>query len=111
MWIKKTGSVLAIVLVTIVIISFAVDRVEAQGFGQKEPDMNELMSQMGPMMGNMMEVMMDRMFGLLAKPDTANRLAKFSYNYYVSLQAQGFSKEEAMRIMTSQGFPSFPSAN
>ncbi len=61
------------------------------------------------MMAKMMESMMEAMFTTMAKPQTAEQLATFSKNYYDALIAKGFSKEDALRIVTSVGIPSIPS--
>lgn len=53
-------------------------------------------------MGNMMEQMMAGMIDLLARPETADKLASFTRNYYDALVKKGFTKEEALRIVSSQ---------
>ena len=63
---------------------------------------------MGPMMGQMMEVMIEGMFTIMAKPENAERLATFTKNYYDALIAKGFSKEDALEIVTMTGMPSMP---
>ncbi len=74
----------------------------------KEPSSDEVMSMMGPMMSNMMQVMMESMLTTMAKPQTAERLATFTKNYYDALIAKGFSKEDALKIVVSVGIPSVP---
>ncbi len=74
----------------------------------KEPSRDEVMSMMGPMMGSMMQVMMESMLTTMAKPQTAERLATFTKNYYDALIAKGFSKEDALKIVVSVGIPSVP---
>lgn len=63
------------------------------------------MQMMGPMMGMMMEGMMESMLATLAKPQTAERLATFTKSYYDALVRKGFTKEEALRIVTAVGIP------
>lgn len=60
---------------------------------------------MVPMMGQMMSVMLESMAKKLAEPQIAQNLATFTRNYYTALVDRGFSDEEAMRIVTSTGFP------
>jgi len=76
---------------------------------QQSTQQQEMLKMMGPMMGKMMESMMEAMFTTMAKPQTAELLATFSKNYYDALIAKGFSKEDALRIVTSVGIPSIPS--
>ena len=72
------------------------------------PTQQEIMTMMAPMMGTMMEAMFETMFNIMAKPKTAERLATFTKNYYDALIAKGFSKEDAIKIVTSMGIPSMP---
>ncbi|HXF94947.1 MAG TPA: hypothetical protein VNI61_02475 [Gemmatimonadales bacterium] len=67
--------------------------------------MEQQMQMMGPMMGMMMHSMMEGMLAVLAKPETAERLATFTKNYYDALVRKGFTKEEALRIVTAVGIP------
>jgi hypothetical protein len=61
--------------------------------------------QMGPAMSSMMEMMWGGMLEFLARPETVKRLAGFTRNYYKALIDEGFSEEQAMRIVTSGGIP------
>jgi len=70
--------------------------------------MQGLTQAMTPLFGEMMKVMMKAEMDVLAEPDTANKLATFTRNYYESLIKKGFSKEEAFEIAKAAGFPSFP---
>lgn len=74
----------------------------------RQPTQEEIMQMMGPMMGQMMEVMMDAMLTTMAKPQSAEKLATFTRNYYEALIAKGFAKEEALKIVTSMGIPTVP---
>jgi hypothetical protein len=75
----------------------------------QEPTEDQIMQMMGPMMGGMMTGMIDAMLAVMAKPETADKLATFTKNYHDALMAKGFSKEEALRIVISVGIPSVPS--
>ena len=58
------------------------------------------------MMGMMMAQMMEGMSKAMAKPEVAENFATFMRNYYNSLIKQGFTQDEAMKIVTSSGMPS-----
>lgn len=65
-----------------------------------------MMNSMAPMFGRMAESMLDGTLRALEKKETAVRLAAFVKNFHDALLAQGFSKEEALRIVTAFGMPS-----
>ncbi len=50
--------------------------------------------------------MYDGIFSYLAEPETAKKLARFQKGYYEALIEEGFSKEEALKIICSTGIPS-----
>ena len=60
---------------------------------------------MGPMMAMMVSQMIEGMSKTLAKPEVAGNYAAFMRNYYLALVKQGFSEEQAMRIISSGGLP------
>ena len=68
-------------------------------------DVQKMMEGMGPMMGTMMAGMLDGMLTVLAKPETAQRAASFSKNYYDALVAKGFSNDDALKIVMAHGLP------
>ncbi|HPV30576.1 MAG TPA: hypothetical protein PLT30_14020 [Deltaproteobacteria bacterium] len=68
----------------------------------------EALQMMAPVMGEMFSQMIRSMFTELAKRENADMLATFTRNYYESLVAKGFSKEEALRIVVSTGMPTAP---
>lgn len=74
---------------------------------QENPDQNfeKMSKQMTPMFGNMVESMMQGKLRVFAQQDTTILLAKFVRNFYDALMDEGFSKEEALHIVTSFGFP------
>ncbi len=61
----------------------------------------EQAAMMGNMMGSMMEANLKAYITLLGKPEVAEKLASFTKNYYDALVAKGFTKEEALRIVTA----------
>jgi hypothetical protein len=66
---------------------------------------------MGPMMSTMMVSMMEGMLAVLAKPESAERLATFTRNYYDALLRKGFNEEQALRLTAAVGFPSLAPGN
>ncbi len=75
---------------------------------QTEQMMQRQMEMMGPMFGQMMRVMMQAQFEVLSQPETAEKLAAYTRNYYEALIEQGFSKQEALEIAMNVGIPSAP---
>lgn len=77
--------------------------------GNRQPtaeEMREMMQGvMGPMMGEMMASMLKSMSKTMAEPEIAQNLATFTRNYYQALVDRGFTEEEALKIVTSSGFP------
>ena len=100
------------VLPILLLTSFYVSTANAQQ-PQVSPDQMEQMMQrqmqmMGPMFGEMTRIMMQAQFEVLAKPETAEKLAAYTRNYYNALVKQGFSKQEALEIAMNIGIPSAP---
>jgi hypothetical protein len=54
---------------------------------------------MSPMLAQLMQASM----GALAAPETAELLATFSRNYFDALLKHGFSKADAMTLVSSHG--------
>ncbi len=63
------------------------------------------MQQAQQMMGGMMGMMIEGMAKSLAKPEVADYFATFTRQYYDALITRGFSKEEALQIVTATGLP------
>ena len=61
--------------------------------------------EMGPEMQEMMEKMMVSMFQVFARPEITEALATFMKNYHDALVRKGFTKQEALGIVTSVGLP------
>ena len=53
----------------------------------------------------MYDQLFDTLFSYLNKPETATKLAKFQRNYYEALIKEGFTKDEAMKIIVSSTNP------
>lgn len=71
-----------------------------------QADITKQMNDMGPVFGNMALSMLQARLAALADPKTTEQLAKFSRNYFNALVAQGFSEDQALKIVTSVGVPS-----
>ena len=69
-------------------------------------DMEAMMAGMSSGMMQMMQSMLDMLLNYFAKRETAVKLASFTRNYYDELIKQGFSKEDALRIVAYAGIPS-----
>lgn len=54
-------------------------------------------------MGQYMEVMLIKMMEVYANPTMADVQARYYKNLYDALQKRGFTKEEAIQIVISQG--------
>ena len=63
------------------------------------------MDNMMPMMAHMMAATINTSLDIMSRPETAKKMAVFSKNYLDALRAQGFSREEALRIVTATQIP------
>lgn len=61
---------------------------------------------MAPMMGKMMEAMIEAQLAVISRPESAEKMAQYVKNFYEALIKQGFTKEEALKIVTSISIPS-----
>jgi hypothetical protein len=75
--------------------------------GQAVPadSVREMIDAMQPMFGNVMATMYEGLLNTLARPETANKLAAFTRNYYEALVRHGFTAEQALRIVSTVGIP------
>jgi len=71
-----------------------------------QKQMETTFSMMIPMMGKMMEAMIEAQLTVLAKPESAQKVAIYIKNLKEALIKQGFTKEEAIKIATSLPLPS-----
>lgn len=69
---------------------------------------NAMMDAMMPMWGRMMTAMMHATLDVLTQPETAQRMATFTKNYFDALVAKGFTREESLRIVMAVGIPMAP---
>ena len=72
----------------------------------KMPSPEEARRMMEEMMAGVMGQMIEGMARSMAKPEVAQNLAVFARNYYTALVKQGFTEEEALKIVTTSGIPS-----
>ena len=78
---------------------------------QSQPAAGETTQQMGQMtqmMTQMMRQVTQSSLAVLAEPETAENLARFTRNYYEALVARGFTEGQAMQIVSNLGFPPAP---
>ncbi|MCD6060847.1 MAG: hypothetical protein K0S16_1158 [Moraxellaceae bacterium] len=68
-------------------------------------DIQQQMNEMGPVFGNMASSMLQARLSALADPKTTEQLARFSRNYFNALVTQGFTEEQALKIVTAVGVP------
>ncbi len=71
-----------------------------------QKQMEAAFSAMAPMMGNMMEAMIEAQLSVISKPESAEKMATYVKNFYEALLKRGFSKDEAFKIVTSVSIPS-----
>ena len=76
----------------------------------RSPTAVEMQQMMGPVMTEMMSSMLKGMTKTMAEPQIAQNLATFTRNYYQALMDRGFTEEQALKIVTSTGFPSMGGA-
>jgi uncharacterized GH25 family protein len=76
---------------------------------QQQKVFQHQMQMMTPLFGQMMKTIMEAQLEILSQPDTAEKLATYTRNYYDALVKKGFSKDEALKITMTVGFPAFPS--
>lgn len=68
--------------------------------------MDATMGAMVPVMGRMVEAMIEAQLKLAELPETASRIATFKRNLYEDLVKKGFTKSEALQIIIATGPPS-----
>jgi hypothetical protein len=73
---------------------------------QVREQMEAAFGAMAPFMGKMMEAMIEAQLTVVSKPASAEKMAQYVKNFYEALLKQGFSKHEALRIVTSISMPS-----
>lgn len=81
---------------------------EHQQDAEEMQEMQQQIRAMLPMMSATLHNLTQGTMQALAEPETAQNLAKFVRNYYQALIAQGFSREEALRIVSNVGLPGIP---
>lgn len=70
--------------------------------------MKDQMESMGTMWGRMAEDMMNATVNTMSKPEVAEKMATFTKNYFDALIAKGFTRQEALQIVTSVRIPTAP---
>lgn len=75
---------------------------------KKQPspeEIRQMMQQTMGSLGDMLGLMMEGMAKTMAKPELAENYATFTRNYYDALITRGFTEEQALKIVTSDGLP------
>ena len=65
------------------------------------PSFQQGFDMMGPMMAQMSVGVLQATLATLAAPESAEKLATFTRNYYEALIRKGFTKDEALRIVVA----------
>ena len=73
---------------------------------QMQKIMDVTFGAMVPFMGKTVEAMLHAMLDTMARPESAQQMAHFTHNYYVALQKEGFTKQEAFEIASKAQLPS-----
>ena len=68
-----------------------------------ETMLRSMMDQQAARMGQLAAVSLTARLAVLAKPEAARNLAAFVRNLYDALIAKGFTKDEALKIVTAFG--------
>ena len=68
-------------------------------------EMQKSMQSMVPMWGRVMTAMLENVAKKLSEPQIAEYYASFMRNYYLALIKQGFTEEQALKIVTATGVP------
>lgn len=104
---------IVIILLTIVLVSYSSIALSEEKKEltpeQQQQMMQQAMSSMLPFMGQMVKIMMQVQLEVLSEPNTAEKLAAYTKNYYDALIKKGFTKEESLKITINMGIPSLPS--
>jgi hypothetical protein len=100
---------IVLILIVVAAASFCQAQEETMSQEQQQAMIQQQKDSMVPMLGQMMKAMLSSTFDVLSEPESAEKLASFTKNYYDALIKKGFSKDEALKIVTSVGMPSMPS--
>ena len=65
--------------------------------------MNMAMSSVGPMYANMVKSMMNAQFDYFKQPGKIAELANMNKQYFDALIKEGFTNDQALKIVTSNG--------
>lgn len=112
-YIELLGRVIMKRLVAAVVLILALPIARAQEPPKTPPNpeqmrqiMDATMSAMIPYISKMMEAMIKTQLNVVSQRESAEKLAIYARNFYDELIKQGFSKQEALQIVTSFSIPS-----
>ncbi len=103
-------------IISIVLLSIVCATAQKKSFAenkkltpeQQQKLIQQQMQMMTPMFGQIMKTTMEAQLEIIAKFETADKLASFTKNFNDALIKKGFSKDQAFKIVLSAGFPAFP---
>jgi hypothetical protein len=97
-------------IISIVLLSIVCATAQRNAFAENKkltPEQQQ-MQMITPMFGQIMKATMEAQLEIIAKFETADKLASFTKNFNDALIEKGFSKDQAFKIVLSAGFPAFP---
>lgn len=96
-------------IISIVLLSIVCATAQRNAFAENKKLTPEQQMQITtPMFGQIMKTTMEAQLEIIAKFETADKLASFTKNFNDALIEKGFSKDQAFKIVLSAGFPAFP---
>lgn len=92
------------------VLSLPIARAQEPPRTQPSPDqmrqiMDATMSAMVPYMSKLMEAMIKTQLNVVSQRESAEKLAMYARNFYDELIKTGFTKQEALQIVTSIAIP------
>ncbi len=103
---------LAAITIAVALFSSVPAYAEGQPEPRKQPTPEEMqkimdatMGAMVPVMGRMMEVMLDAQLRIAERPETATRIAAFKRNLYDALLKSGFTADQALQVVIATSIP------
>ena len=102
---------LTLAIAAVLVLQFSYARADTQP-EKRQPTPEEMqklmeatMGSMVPLMGRMVEAMIEGELKMAERPDTADRLAAFKKNLFDALLKKGFTESQALQIVISTGIP------
>ena len=83
--------------------TFSTSQPASRALATSGNEFSQVMNAVIPMAGNMARTMMDAQLGYYKQPGKIAELAKLNKEYYDALRKEGFSSDDAIKIITSAG--------